>query len=863
MMRYRFDGFAFDPDNLQLSGPDGEIPLRPMTVRLLQALIESAPQLLRHDELLDQVWGRQAVTQGVLSQSIRELRQALGDSAQQPRYIETKHRLGYRFVGPVERIEDAPSAAKPGMPPSAERVSPATPTAPRYRATWLLLAVCVLAVVLAWSWWLRPDNDSMPGMRAIEIIHDGRPEEPQALDWYRQGLDALKQGDLAAAGEWLQRSLQREPDAVATLAALADVAARAGSIGEARGWAESAEEGAAKLPRAEQLRIAAFRAGLEYRWGDAEASLQALFQLNPGDAESGFRLADAQLSMGHLDAVEDTITQLQALNNPTLDRFRLALLRSRLAAARGDHAARLAAADEALALAEDPAGRAEAGLEVGWAKLLLGDADTAGKSLAAAKQEKDLPPRLSLRLAMLEATLLREQGDFEGARQRFLAVADEADAVGQVVAATRSRREAAYVQAQAGDAAGAIEALLPVIDSLREQGDVRELASAEDVMSMAQQRAGDPQAAKAASEAALAAYLEAGDRFGEAAARNHYGMLLARSGRADDAREQWEKARALFESLHDRRGAAIVLSNLAIVYGRAGRTAAAREASEAALLAFREVGALPDVARLQFNLGVQDRRAGQWSEAEARFREALGAFADIGALDFQRQAAASLAELRMARADLSGAAAALDKVQATEEGGVQSRAAYIAARARLAALRGDFESAESGYRDARALRDAAGLSDWARMSDLDLAELAARRGRLAESEQSVRELRRIMLDTKDVGAALQAGILLAGIQAAQGHAETALRLLDKLESERSAYPDAMQSLRLDLVRAAIREDGRDAALQAVASSAREIGFELLALRAELLSGDQAGLRAREQLQQRGILVEGMPPPLPY
>ena len=130
-MRYRFDGFAFDPDNLQLSGPGGEIPLRPMTVRLLQALIESAPQLLRHDELLDQVWGRQAVTQGVLSQSIRELRQALGDSAQQPRYIETKHRLGYRFVGPVERIEDAPSAAKPAMPPSAERVSPATPTAPR------------------------------------------------------------------------------------------------------------------------------------------------------------------------------------------------------------------------------------------------------------------------------------------------------------------------------------------------------------------------------------------------------------------------------------------------------------------------------------------------------------------------------------------------------------------------------------------------------------------------------------------------------------------------------------------------------------------------------------------------------------
>ncbi len=73
----------------------------------------------------------------------------------------------------------------------------------------------------------------------------------------------------------------------------------------------------------------------------------------------------------------------------------------------------------------------------------------------------------------------------------------------------------------------------------------------------------------------------------------------------------------------------------------------------------------------------------------------------------------------------------------------------------------------------------------------------------------------------------------------------------------------MQTLRLDLVRAAIRQQGRSQALRTVAEAARAIGFDLLALRADLLAGDDAGLRARDELQRRGILVEGMPPPLPY
>ena len=97
-MRYRFDGFAFDPDNLQLSGPGGEIPLRPMTVRLLQALIESAPQLLRHDELLDQVWGHgYSGMEHTVNSHINRLRAKIETDPSSPRRIVTVWGVGYRL----------------------------------------------------------------------------------------------------------------------------------------------------------------------------------------------------------------------------------------------------------------------------------------------------------------------------------------------------------------------------------------------------------------------------------------------------------------------------------------------------------------------------------------------------------------------------------------------------------------------------------------------------------------------------------------------------------------------------------------------------------------------------------------------
>jgi len=76
------------------------------------------------EDLLDSVWTDAIVSEGTLTNSIRELRAALGDDARSPKYIETVHRRGFRFVARLERVE--PSPAETASPPS-----PATTTQPR------------------------------------------------------------------------------------------------------------------------------------------------------------------------------------------------------------------------------------------------------------------------------------------------------------------------------------------------------------------------------------------------------------------------------------------------------------------------------------------------------------------------------------------------------------------------------------------------------------------------------------------------------------------------------------------------------------------------------------------------------------
>jgi DNA-binding winged helix-turn-helix (wHTH) protein len=92
--------------------------LRPKTFALLRYLMAHPGQLLPKAVLLEGLWPETVVSEVVLAVCLRELRQALGDDARVPRFIETVHRRGYRFIGHLPTMcPAAPHTSSPAPPP--------------------------------------------------------------------------------------------------------------------------------------------------------------------------------------------------------------------------------------------------------------------------------------------------------------------------------------------------------------------------------------------------------------------------------------------------------------------------------------------------------------------------------------------------------------------------------------------------------------------------------------------------------------------------------------------------------------------------------------------------------------------------
>jgi len=97
-----FAPFCLDVRAGQLLRGPQPIPLRPKTFAVLRHLAERPGALVTKGELFDAVWADAAVTENTLTQSIRELRRALQDDTTPPRFIETVHHRGFRFVAEIQ-----------------------------------------------------------------------------------------------------------------------------------------------------------------------------------------------------------------------------------------------------------------------------------------------------------------------------------------------------------------------------------------------------------------------------------------------------------------------------------------------------------------------------------------------------------------------------------------------------------------------------------------------------------------------------------------------------------------------------------------------------------------------------------------
>ena len=127
--RVRLGSFELDLVSGELFSADsqgqGRIVLREQPLQVLRLLAGRGRDLVTREEIKGKLWPNDTIVDfdHSINVAIGVLRRALGDSAAEPRYIETVARRGYRLLVPVERLEDAP-------PPPAERKNGSAPVEP-------------------------------------------------------------------------------------------------------------------------------------------------------------------------------------------------------------------------------------------------------------------------------------------------------------------------------------------------------------------------------------------------------------------------------------------------------------------------------------------------------------------------------------------------------------------------------------------------------------------------------------------------------------------------------------------------------------------------------------------------------------
>ena len=181
---YRFDEFLADPETWRLSRDGQEIHVEPVVLKLLIYLVAHRGRLVTRQELMDTVWGDTVISDSALTKAVGRLRHALGDGSAAPRYVETVHSQGYRFIGDVEEVEQAEG--------EGSRKSKPTPTAGRRNLVLGAVAIVVLILLIVdWASSPRQDVPGFDAVRSLAVLPLRNLTGESEQDYYVDGLQEL------------------------------------------------------------------------------------------------------------------------------------------------------------------------------------------------------------------------------------------------------------------------------------------------------------------------------------------------------------------------------------------------------------------------------------------------------------------------------------------------------------------------------------------------------------------------------------------------------------------------------------------------------------------------------------------------
>jgi TolB-like protein/DNA-binding winged helix-turn-helix (wHTH) protein/Flp pilus assembly protein TadD len=183
---FRLGEWEVRPAEGLLIGLQGRRHLQPKCIDVLMCLAENAGQVVTRDDIIRKVWGERAVTDEPLTRCIGDLRKALGDNRDEPRYVHTTPKRGYRLI---EKIIPLPRS-EPEESPAPETEPATESTLAGYRPLAAGLAVILTAVALLLL--MRSGDDAQTALSANDNSIAVLPFEVMTSgtgnDWMGRGI---------------------------------------------------------------------------------------------------------------------------------------------------------------------------------------------------------------------------------------------------------------------------------------------------------------------------------------------------------------------------------------------------------------------------------------------------------------------------------------------------------------------------------------------------------------------------------------------------------------------------------------------------------------------------------------------------
>jgi DNA-binding winged helix-turn-helix (wHTH) protein/tetratricopeptide (TPR) repeat protein len=916
---FRFGLFEADPESGELLKQGEHLRLQDQPFRMLILLLQRPGEVISREELREKLWPGNTFVEfdNGLNVAVKKIRDALGDSAENPRFVETVPRRGYRFIAPVSIRAKEGARPAPELSPPRDS-TPESPAQTHVRRGWRvfgwaagLVVIAVASAIIFSRINLRKANNPPAGQttagttvtprRIVAVLEFQNVSRHPADDWLSTAIAEMITTELGA-GEKLH------------LVPAEDVSRmkRELHLANSSNLARETAVIAAKNLKADMLVLGSFtamgtggnrRVRVDVRMQDSSngeivaevAETEPEEQLFELVARAGSRLREA-LGLPGLSLPDQAAARALLPSNAVASRlYAEGLARLRVLDAAGardlfiqaiaaepkfplSHMA-LASAWRTLGYDQKARGEAKKALDLsahlpradqllieGRYREMTGEIDQA---IAAYRALFTLFPD-SLEDGLLLANAQSSGGKLSDA----LATVDMLRKLPEPLSQDPriDLRHAAVLNLQGAG----IDARLTLIRRAEEKGKAQGapllVAQAEVQECSLQLFSGHYDDATRACEDAHRAFAAAGNAGNAAQAIRFLGDIRMRRGRLQEALELFQQALKISQAVGDDRGMAVAFNEMAIVYEGEGDLKHAEEVYRRAYLLFLKVGHLKNAAILASNVGGTLLEQGKLAEAEGMLGRAMELSRQGGSMEAEAAVHRTLAELARLRGRLADALDHTKNAESIEESDPVAQMDDLGRRGRILAAQGDLAGARAKQQEALAVAQKTGAKAQAAQSRIDLAELDLEEGKPAQAEQPIREAMAVFGSEKMLDDELNAHVLLSRCLLAQGKVGEAMAALHEVRSAvvHNQNPANRLSFTIAEARAttAALPAPSQAASQARAKSelndsiatARRLGFVLLEFEARLAAEEvgftqdpQSGGRRLESLEREAQL----------